>query len=489
MQLNDHNKRRMLIDGELTGSAGGQWLPSVNPATEEIIGHIPAGNAEDVERAAAAAERAYPAWQALGIEGRAERMREVARRLTEAAEAVLAVEVADTGNTVTALKDDVAAAAWGLNFYAGLGYELKGETIPATADSLHFTVREPYGVVGRIVPFNHPILFAAARTAAALIAGNALVVKPPETSSLSATMLAEICKDVLPPGVMNIVTGLGKDAGDAIARNPRIKRIAFIGSPNTGRQIQKSAADVCVKHISLELGGKNPLIVFPDADLEAAKDAAVRGMNFLWQGQSCGSTSRLLVHDSIYDEFVEGVAERVARIRLGDPRSMQSDMGPINSRAQYQRVCDYVEIAKRDGARLVTGAERPAGESFARGYWIEPTVFADVLPHMRIAQEEVFGPILSIMRWSTPDEALRIANGVEYGLTASIWTRDIQAALATATRLRTGYIWVNGVGAHYKGVPYGGYRNSGVGREEGIEEMLSYTETKAINLVGPFGFA
>ncbi|GAB7545932.1 aldehyde dehydrogenase family protein [Cupriavidus sp. CuC1] len=489
MQLNDHNKRRMLIDGELTGSAGGQWLPSVNPATEEIIGHIPAGNAEDVERAAAAAERAYPAWQALGIEGRAERMREVARRLTEAAEAVLAVEVADTGNTVTALKDDVAAAAWGLNFYAGLGYELKGETIPATADSLHFTVREPYGVVGRIVPFNHPILFAAARTAAALIAGNALVVKPPETSSLSATMLAEICKDVLPPGVMNIVTGLGKDAGDAIARNPRIKRIAFIGSPNTGRQIQKSAADVCVKHISLELGGKNPLIVFPDADLEAAKDAAVRGMNFLWQGQSCGSTSRLLVHDSIYDEFVEGVAERVARIRLGDPRSMQSDMGPINSRAQYQRVCDYVEIAKRDGATLVTGAERPAGESFARGYWIEPTVFADVLPHMRIAQEEVFGPILSIMRWSTPDEALRIANGVEYGLTASIWTRDIQAALATATRLRTGYIWVNGVGAHYKGVPYGGYRNSGVGREEGIEEMLSYTETKAINLVGPFGFA
>lgn len=489
MQLNDHNKRRMLIDGELTGSAGGQWLPSVNPATEEIIGHIPAGNAEDVERAAAAAERAYPAWQALGIEGRAERMREVARRLTEAAEAVLAVEVADTGNTVTALKDDVAAAAWGLNFYAGLGYELKGETIPATADSLHFTVREPYGVVGRIVPFNHPILFAAARTAAALIAGNALVVKPPETSSLSATMLAEICKDVLPPGVMNIVTGLGKDAGDAIARNPRIKRIAFIGSPNTGRQIQKSAADVCVKHISLELGGKNPLIVFPDADLEAAKDAAVRGMNFLWQGQSCGSTSRLLVHDSIYDEFVEGVAERVARIRLGDPRSMQSDMGPINSRAQYQRVCDYVEIAKRDGARLVTGGERPAGESFARGYWIEPTVFADVLPHMRIAQEEVFGPILSIMRWSTPDEALRIANGVEYGLTASIWTRDIQAALATATRLRTGYIWVNGVGAHYKGVPYGGYRNSGVGREEGIEEMLSYTETKAINLVGPFGFA
>ncbi|RDK07202.1 aldehyde dehydrogenase family protein [Cupriavidus lacunae] len=488
MHLNERNQRPMLIDGELCESVGGQWLPSLNPATEAVIGHIPAGNADDVERAAAAAEHAWPAWQALGVEGRAERLREVARRLTEQAESLLTVEVADTGNTVTSLRRDVADAAWGLNFYAGLGYELKGETIPATAESLHFTVREPYGVVGRIVPFNHPLMFATARTAAALMAGNAVVVKPPETSSLSATMLAEICRDVLPAGVMNIVTGLGKDAGDAIARNPRIKRIAFIGSPATGRQIQRSAAEVGGKHISLELGGKNPLIVFPDADLEAAKDAAVRGMNFLWQGQSCGSTSRLLVHDSIYDQFVEAVAARVARIRLGDPQSAETDMGAINSQAQYQRVLDYVEIARRDGARLVTGGKRPAGEPFKRGYWIEPTVFADVTPQMRIAQEEVFGPILSIMRWSTPEEALRMANGVEYGLTASVWTWDIQAALATSTRLRTGYIWVNGVGTHFKGMPYGGYKSSGVGREEGIEEMLSYTETKAINLVGPFGY-
>lgn len=345
------------------------------------------------------------------------------------------------------------------------------------------TVREPFGVVGRIVPFNHPIMFVAARTAAALMAGNSVVAKPPETSPLSATIFAEICEQVLPRGVMNIVTGLGRDAGDAIARHPEIKRIAFIGSPGTARQIQKSAADVCVKHISLELGGKNPMIVFPDADIERAKDAAVRGMNFAWQGQSCGSTSRLLVHDSLYDEFVEGVVARVKQIRLGNPALETSTMGPINSKGQYDKVCHYVDVAKADGARLVHGGRRPDGDEFRRGYWIEPTVFADVTQDMRIAQEEVFGPILSIMRWSDTQQALEIANSVEYGLTASIWTSDIGAAMQTARQVRTGYIWVNGVGTHFRAVPFGGYKNSGVGREESLDEMLSYTETKVINIM------
>ncbi|KLU21798.1 aldehyde dehydrogenase, partial [Caballeronia mineralivorans PML1(12)] len=417
------------------------------------------------------------------VEGRAEALREVARQLKARSEEILAVEVADTGNTVNALKGDVDAAVWSLNHYAGLGYELKGETIPATPGNLHMTVREPFGVVGRIVPFNHPIMFVAARTAAALMAGNAVVVKPPETSPLSATIFAEICQQVLPRGVMNIVTGLGRDAGDAIARHPEIKRIAFIGSPGTARQIQKSAADVCVKHISLELGGKNPMIVFPDADIERAKDAAVRGMNFAWQGQSCGSTSRLLVHDSLYDEFVEAVVARVKQIRLGNPALETSMMGPINSKGQYEKVCHYVDVAKADGARLVHGGRRPVGDEFRRGYWIEPTVFADVTPDMRIAQEEVFGPILSIMRWSGVQQALEIANSVEYGLTASIWTRDIGAAMQSARQIRTGYIWINGVGTHFRAVPFGGYKNSGVGREESLDEMLSYTETKVINIM------
>jgi betaine-aldehyde dehydrogenase len=483
MKLGEDNKRLMLIGGVLTDSRRGEWLPSVNPATEEVIGYTPAGDAEDVDAAASAATQAWPAWNALGVEGRADALREVARQLKSRSEEILAVEVADTGNTVTALKGDVDAAVWSLNHYAGLGYELKGETIPATAGNIHMTVREPFGVVGRIVPFNHPIMFAAARTAAALMAGNSIVVKPPESSPLSATIFAEICQQVLPPGVMNVVTGLGRSAGDAIARHPEIKRIAFIGSPGTACQIQKSAADVCVKHISLELGGKNPMIVFPDADLERAKDAAIRGMNFAWQGQSCGSTSRLLVHDSIYDEFVDDVVARVSKIRLGNPALESSMMGPINSKIQYDKVCGYVEIAKADGARLVHGGRRPAGEEFKRGFWIEPTVFADVKKEMRIAQEEVFGPILSIMRWSDQEEALAIANSVEYGLTASIWTSNIGTALQTARKTRAGYMWINGVGTHFKAVPFGGYKNSGVGREESLDEMLSYTETKVINIM------
>lgn len=483
MKLDKNNKRLMLIGGELVASRSGNWIESLNPATEEIIGYVPAGNAEDIDLAAAAALSAFPAWAALGVDGRAQRLRELARRLGERADEILRVEVADTGNTVNSLQGDVASAIWNLEYYAGLGYEIKGETIPATPGNLHFTLREPYGVVGRIVPFNHPILFAVARTAAALMAGNTVVVKPPETSPLSATIYAEICRDVLPPGVMNIVTGWGREAGDAIARHPDVKRIAFIGSPATGRMIQRSAAEVCVKNVTLELGGKNPMIIFPDADIEAAKVAAIRGMNFAWQGQSCGSTSRLMVHDSIYDDFLNDVIARAKAIRIGSPDSEASDMGPINSRPHYDKVLSYLDVAHADGARLVAGGKRPTGAAFERGYWLEPTVFADVTVDMRIAREEVFGPILCVMRWSDVDEVIAQANSVEYGLTASVFTSNISTALSMAQKLDTGYIWINGVGTHYHGVPYGGYKNSGVGREESIEELLGYTQTKAINVM------
>ena len=483
MNLDRHNKRPMLIGGELVESVSGGWIESINPATEEVIGYVPAGTADDIDRAAKAAKAAYPAWNALGVERRANLLRELARRLNERSDEILRVEVADTGNTVSSLKRDVANAVWNLEHYAGLGYEIKGETFPATPGNIHMSWREPYGVVGRIVPFNHPIMFAVGRSAGALIAGNAVIVKPPETSSLSATIFAEICREVLPPGVMNIVTGWGRDAGDAIARHPDIKRIAFIGSEATGRLIQKSAAEVCVKHVTLELGGKNPLIVFPDANMEAAKAAAIKGMNFAWQGQSCGSTSRLLLHESIHDAFLEDVIARVKAIRVGEPQLEASQMGPMNSKAQYDKTLRYIDIGKADGARLLAGGGKPAGEAFSRGYWVEPTVFSDVTPGMRIAQEEVFGPILSVMRWRDVDEAIAICNGVEYGLTASIWTRDINTALTAAQRLQTGYIWINGVGAHYKGVPYGGYKSSGVGREECTEELLSYTQTKSVNIL------
>ena len=355
--------------------------------------------------------------------------------------------------------------------------------MPASAEGWHLTVREPFGVVGRIVPFNHPFMFAAARTAAALMAGNSVVLKPPETSSLSAMIFGEICREALPAGVMNVVTGYGMPVGDAIARHPLIRRIAFIGSATTGRAIQRAAAETCVKTVTLELGGKNPMIVYPDADFDAAAKAAVRGMNFVWSGQSCGSTSRLLVHESLYDRMVEAVGAAVAALKVGPPGAASSGMGPMNSRAQADKALRYMRIGREDGARLVTGGGRPTGPGFAKGFWVEPTVFADVTSDMRIAREEVFGPVLSILKWRTEEEALDIANDVEFGLTAAIWTRDVGTALRAARAVEAGYLWVNGVGAHYPAFPYGGCKNSGLGREESLEELLSYSQIKAVSLL------
>ncbi len=473
---------RMLIGGELVESDSGAWDESVNPATEEVIGHAPAGTARDVDRAVEAAGKAWPEWAERSPKERAETMRVFADRLLERADEILRIEVMDTGNTITPMRGDVRAGVDSLNYYAGLAYELKGETIPGTSNMLHLTVREPYGIVARIAPFNHPLMFAVARTAAALAAGNAVIVKPPETSPLSALLLAEVARECLPAGIFNIVTGLGGVVGDAIIRHPDVKRIAFIGSTKTGRAIQKAAAETGVKNVTLELGGKNPMIVLPDADVDAAAKAAISGMNFAWQGQSCGSTSRLLVHEDIYDAVLDRVTERVAKLKLGDPLSAESEMGPVNSALQYQKVLHYIRAGQEDGARLLTGGQRPPGEDFKRGYWVEPTIFGDAKQSMRIASEEIFGPVLTAMRWSDLDSAFKIANAVEYGLTASIWTRDIGQALKAARRVRAGFVWINTVGAHYTAVPFGGFKNSGVGREEGLEELYSYTEAKTINI-------
>ena len=474
---------RMLIGGELCASESGEWDESINPATEEVIGRSPSATAKDVSRAVDAAENAWPAWASLTVAERADHMRNFGRRILERSEELLKIEVADTGNTIRPMRGDVGSAVKKLNYFAGIATELKGQTIPATANNIHMTWHEPYGVVARIAPFNHPILFAVAGTAAALAAGNSVIVKPPETSPLSSMLLAEIARDTLPPGVFNIVTGRGAVVGDAIVRHPKVKRIAFIGSTQPGRAIQRAAAEVCVKHISLELGGKNPLIAFPDADVEAVANAAIGGMNFGWQGQSCGSTSRLLLHADIYQGVVDRIVDKLSSYKIGDPLSDQSDMGPVNSQAQLRKVEYFIDSAKRDGARLLLGGKRPQGEQFERGFWIEPTVYGDVTPSMEIWTGEVFGPLLSIGRWSDFDEAVKIANEVEYGLTAAIWTNDIKNALRMARKIRAGHLWINGFGAHYLGVPFGGMKESGVGRDGGIEELYSYTETKSVNII------
>lgn len=480
--MSEYIDGRMLIGGKLVESRSSRWLESVNPADETVIGRVPAAGPEDVDAAVRAALDAFDAWAGLSMAERAQALRGYARRLREEGERILEVEVRDTGNTIAKLRHDVAAAVSGIEYFAGLGTELKGETIPASADALHYSVRQPYGVVGRIVPFNHPILFAA-KFGAPLMAGNCVVIKPSEQSPLSATILAEIVQETLPPGVVNIVTGDGAGAGVPLVRHPLVKRISFIGSVPTGMAIQRAAAEVAVKHVSLELGGKNPMIVFPDADPEQVAANAVAGMNFGWMGQSCGSMSRILLPDELHDAVVERIVAKVGSIVIGDPAREESGAGPMNSRAQYAKALRYIQAGIEDGARLVAGGGRPEGPGFERGYWLQPTVFADVTPDMRIFREEVFGPVMSIVRYSGGvDEVLAFANDVDYGLTASVWTNDLNLAMRAARDVRAGYVWVNGVSRHFLGTGFGGFKNSGTGREECFDEMLSYTETKTVHI-------
>jgi betaine-aldehyde dehydrogenase len=476
---------QMLIDGEMTlgmGGSAGVWIDSHDPATLEPIGRVPAATASDVDRAVRAAAKAQPEWAARSVWERAAALRALASAIRARGPEILNLEARDTGNTIGKLQADVQIAAGYLEYFAGLASELKGETIPATAKGLHLTLREPYGVVARIVPFNHPFMFAAAHLAAPLMAGNAVVVKTPETSPLTGSILGELCQAALPAGLVNILHGHGMPAGDALVRHPLVRRIGFTGSVATGLAIQRAAAESGVKHVTLELGGKNPLIVFPDADLDRVVEMAVAGMNFSWAGQSCGSTSRLVLHEAIHDVVVERVAARLSAVKLGSPLDPSSEMGPVNSARHRDRIMALIESARSEGARLVTGGGRPRGESFARGYWVEPTLFADVTPSMRIAREEVFGPVVCAQRFRSEEEAVRIANGTDFGLTAAVWTRDLPLALRMVRAVQSGTVWINTAGQHFVGTPFGGWKDSGLGGEECLEELLSYSQVKAVHV-------
>jgi acyl-CoA reductase-like NAD-dependent aldehyde dehydrogenase len=380
------------------------------------------------------------------------------------------------------MRNDAHLAAGQMRYFAGLALELRGQTIPTGADRLNYTLMEPYGVVGRIIPFNHPLMFAAEKIAAPLVAGNTVVLKPSEHTSLSALRLADLIAEAFPPGVVNIVTGLGSEAGDALSIHPGVPRIAFIGSVAIGREIQRRAAEHVVKTVTLELGGKNPMAVFPDANLDDAIDGAVRGMNFTWQGQSCGSTSRLLVHESLHGELVERLAARLEGLLSGPPDDDATDIGAIVHRGQYEKVLGYIELGRSEGARLVVGGGPPDPPPAPGGMFVRPTLFDRVDPGSRLAQEEIFGPVLAVMPFREYDEAVRIANSVSYGLTASVFTGDLATAHRFARDVEAGYVWVNDASRHFPGVPFGGVKNSGVGREEGFEELASYAQPKNVNV-------
>jgi acyl-CoA reductase-like NAD-dependent aldehyde dehydrogenase len=476
--------RPMLIGGALTfGDGKSGWIDTINPATEEPLGRVPKASPGDVDAAVEAARSAYPAWAAGPVKERALHLRTLADRLRDREGEIVRLEVADTGTTIGKMRRDVAVAIDTLEYYAGLGLELKGDTVPATGEHLHLSFREPYGVVGRIVAFNHPIAFLGSRMAAPLMAGNAVIMKAPEQAPLSASVLAEICSEVFPPGVVSILTGDGQTTGDSLVRHPAVKRLTLIGSIPTGMRIQRTAAEVGVKHVSLELGGKNPLIAYPDAQLDRVRDAAVNGMNFGHQGQSCGSTSRLFLHESVVDDVLEDVVHRVQDLNLGDPQDDASQMGALISAAHRDRVEGFVTRAVHEGATVLAGGERPIGPGFERGFWYRPTVMGNVTPGMELFNTEVFGPVLSVITWRDEDELFEMVNRVEYGLSASIWTQDLQTAIRASRRVEAGYVWVNGASAHYLGTDFGGKKNSGVGTEEGLAELLSYTETKTVHVM------
>ena len=384
------------------------------------------------------------------------------------------------GNPVRELLKDIDIAAATLDYYAGLATEIKGDTIPMGDGVLNYTVREPLGVVVRISAFNHPLLFAAMKIAAPLIAGNAVIVKSPDRAPLSTLRLAELLGPLFPAGVLSVLSG-GRSCGEALVRHPLVAKVGLIGSVPTGRAILKDAADG-IKKVTLELGGKNALIAYPDSDPSKVADGIVRGMNFAWCGQSCGSTSRAFVHSRIYDSVIDNVKRAVERIRPGLPTDDETEMGSLISKQHFEKVLAYIQTAKIEGARLVTGGKAPDDPVLARGFYLQPTVFADVTTDMTIAREEIFGPVLSIFRWEDERTMIDAVNGVELGLTAAIWTSDLATAHRVAGEVEAGFVWINNTSAHFLGAPFGGAKQSGLGREESIEELLDCTEIKNINV-------
>ncbi len=459
----------------------GGYLQTLNPATGESLGPCAEANTDDVDAAVRAAHEGFETWRRTKPLERAALMRKFAHVLRGSAEELALLDAANCGNPIREMRNDAVVAAAMIDYCAGLVTEVKGETIPMGPGVVNLSLREPYGVVCRIVAYNHPIMFTAGKVGPALAVGNAVIMKPPHQAPLSAYRMMELADGIFPPGVLSIVTA-GREGSEALVAHSLVPRLSLIGSVPTGRAIARTAA-TRLKHVSLELGGKNACIIYPDADLDKAAHAAVDGMNFTWCGQSCGSTSRLFVHESVYDRVISGVMDRVKHYVPGIPTDMETTMGAIVSRAQLDKIMGYIDTARAEGARLVYGGKRPENPLLASGFFVEPTIFTDVTQEMRIANEEVFGPVLSVLRWRDEEEMLAQVNAVEYGLTGAIWTTNLATAHRAAACVQSGYLWVNGTSSHFLGASFGGYKQSGIGREEGFDELLSFTQVKNVNII------
>lgn len=473
----------MLIGGKWVQARSGATRDIHDPASGELLAKVPESGREDVVAAIQAARDAFDngPWRKMTALDRGKLLFKLADAIRAEAKLFAELETRNMGKPLAEAEFDVNDAANCFEFYGGLATKIHGETMSVPANSLSFVVREPIGVCGQIIPWNYPLLMAAWKLAPALAAGNTCVLKPSELTPLTALELARLAQAVeFPAGVINIVTGPGAGAGEELASNPHVDKVAFTGGTVTGRKIM-TAATGNLKKISLELGGKNPNIVFADADFEAAVDGALFGA-FANQGEVCSAGSRLLVERSVHKKLVDAMLKKVPRIKVGHGLTAGVKMGPLVSAAHRDKVEAYIKIGTQEGAKLVCGGKRPEGKEFAKGNFLEPTIFDDVKPAMRIAREEIFGPVLAVIPFDTEEEAIRIANDTEYGLAAAVWTKNVTKAMRVIREIRAGITWVNTYHPTFNELPWGGYKQSGMGRELGFHGLEEYLETKQVNI-------
>lgn len=475
----------MRIDGQAWAPQGGTWFDTHNPYTGEAWARIARGDARDVEAAVQAAHRALSAgpWAEMTATERGALLRRLGDLIARDADRLAATEVRDNGKLLSEMRAQLRYLPQWFYYYAGLADKVQGSTLPLDKKGYFaFTRHEPLGVVAAITPWNSPLLLLAWKIAPALAAGCSVVAKPSEYTSASTLELAGLFEEAgFPPGVFNVVTGFGLEVGTALVEHPLVAKVSFTGSDATGRMINEKAARL-LKHTAMELGGKSPNVVFEDADLEQAVFGAISGI-FAATGQTCIAGSRLLVQDSIHDAFVERLVAVARGARMGDPMQADTQVGPVTTPPQYRKVREYIDIAHAEGATAVlggAGAQACQGGQGGQGWFVAPTIFTGVTNDMRIAQEEVFGPVLSVIRFRDEEDALRIANGVRFGLAAAVWTRDMGRALRMSEKLQAGTVWINTYRAVSFMAPFGGYKDSGLGRENGIDAVREYLQTKTV---------